>query len=265
MKNRLKRRKMDMKDITMIKQILKTGVICFGFFMLTSCQKKQELTAEYILQKSIEAHGGKEKWNSLEAIEFDKKTTLFLEDGSIEKTTDQHQYFTLRPEVKGSIQDLTFDGMSRFDYKNNAIWVVENDSVRPVNDPAELMRLTNSFFAAFHVACKPFDLMNENTLLTYSGEMEIDGKSCHIIDVSYATDGPDADKWSYMIDAETYEVVANKVVLTDHTSWVENLTFDTSTDFKFNAHRKSYRLNSDGEKTYLRAEYFYSNYKVTYQ
>ncbi|MBT8273402.1 MAG: hypothetical protein KJO77_06330, partial [Bacteroidia bacterium] len=134
-----------------------------------------------------------------------------------------------------------------------------------VTDPAELMKMTNSFFAAFHVACKPFDLIDENTTLNYSGETEVNGRLCHTIDVSYTNDGPDADKWSYFIDTETFEVIANKVVLTDHTSLIENLTFDTSTDFKFNAHRKSYRLNAEGEKTYLRAEYFYSNFKVTYR
>ena len=65
-------------------------------------------------------------------------------------------------------------------------------------------------------------------------------------------------------DTETYEVVANKVVLKDHTSWVENLSFNSETDFKFNAKRKSYRLNEAGEKTYLRAEYYYSNFSVIY-
>ena len=65
-------------------------------------------------------------------------------------------------------------------------------------------------------------------------------------------------------NAQTYDLVANKVILSDHTSWIENLTYDTSTGLKFNEKRKSYRLNKQGEKTYLRAEYFYSNYSVTY-
>ena len=255
---------MVLNDIILTKQFIKTGVLCFGFFILYGCQNKQKLTAENIIQRSIDAHGGLEKWNSIEALEFDKKTTLFLEDGSIEIATDQHQYFTLRPEVKGSIQDLNYDGMSRFDYKRNSIWVVENDSVRPVEEPSELMKIENSFFAAYYVACKPFDLLNKNSKLSYSEDKEVNGKLCHIVEVSYEGDTSDADKWSYLIDSETFEVLANKVVLKDHTSWVENLRFDTSTGFKFNAHRKSYRLNAQGQKTYLRAEYFYSNFKVTY-
>ena len=40
------------------------------------------------------------------------------------------------------------------------------------------------------------------------------------------------------------------------------LRFDETVNIKFNAHRKSYRLNDKGEKLYLRAEYFYSNYRV---
>jgi hypothetical protein len=57
-------------------------------------------------------------------------------------------------------------------------------------------------------------------------------------------------------------MVANKVILKDHTSLVENITFDTSTDFIFNQSRKSYRLNDTGDKIYLRATYFYDNFKT---
>jgi len=67
---------------------------------------------------------------------------------------------------------------------------------------------------------------------------------------------------TYIIDENTFKVVANKMELKDHTSLVENLTYNTSTDFTFNVHRKSYRLNEAGEKTCLRGEYFYSNYEI---
>ena len=69
----------------------------------------------------------------------------------------------------------------------------------------------------------------------------------------------------YYFDVKTFQMIANKVILQDHTSFVENITFDTTTDFIFNQSRKSYRLNDNGDKTYVRATYFYDNFKTEYQ
>jgi hypothetical protein len=68
-----------------------------------------------------------------------------------------------------------------------------------------------------------------------------------------------------IVDVTTFKMVANKVILKDHTSLVENSTFDRTTDFIFNQSRKSYRLNDNGDKMYLRATYFYDNFKTEYQ
>lgn len=256
---------MNMRVMIMTKTFLKTGTLCFGFFILSNCQNKQPLTAQFIVEKAVEAHGGLTSWNAIESIEFDKKTTLFFEDGSIEKETNQKQHFTLRPRLKGSFRDLNQSGIVGFDYNGESLWEHENDSVWQVTDLGEMMRFENSFYAAHYVICQPFELLDPKSYLSYKGEVDIAGRTCHVIDVSYDGDTEASDRWSYFIDTETYEVLANKVELTDHTSWIDNLTFDRSTPIKFNAHRKSYRLNSEGEKTYLRAEYWYANYKVSFK
>ena len=101
-------------------------------------------------------------------------------------------------------------------------------------------------------------------MLTYSGDEVFENRKVHIIDVAFEGDKEDADKWSYYLNTETFELVANKVIRPDHTSLIENLTFDRLTDFKFNATRKSYRLLETGEKDYLRADYFYKDFVVKY-
>ena len=60
-------------------------------------------------------------------------------------------------------------------------------------------------------------------------------------------------------------MIGNKVIIKDHTSLVENNTFDTTTGFIFNQSRKSYRLNDKGDKTYVRATYFYDNFKIEFR
>ncbi len=252
-----------MKIITKI--LFKTRTLCFGFFVilsfvLLSCQEK--LTGLQIIEKSIEAHGGLESWQKIKQLSFDKETTLFNEDGSVELKTEQFQLFRFGTKLFGKIEWENNANDISIIYDDEKILKSINDSV--VDLESELEKASNAFWAAYYVACKPFDLIGEDTEFLLVIETYLEGKLCYVVEVSYKNDVVDADRWSYIIDAETFKVVANKVVLKGHTSWVENLTFDTSTPLIFNAHRKSYRLNEAGEKTYLRAEYFYKNFKVEY-
>ena len=245
----------------------KTEVLRFGFLMLIclifmGCQDA-ELSAKDIIERSIDAHGGLSNWENIKQLSFDKETTLFKEDGSVELSTDQFQLFQPRPKLFGKIEweDADSDILVMFD--QGQVSKTINDSI--VQDENELAKARNSFFAAQYVVHQPFALLDEGVMLSLDGIETINEKNAYAISVSYPEDTADSNKWTYYIDAETFLVVANKVVLKDHTSWVENLTYNEDTDFIFNAHRKSYRLNEAGEKTYLRAEYFYSSYSVLYQ
>lgn len=252
--------------VTNTRILEKTEVKYFGFFMLFimlfSCGEGQNNKAKTIVEKGVEVHGGFDAWKSIKTISFDKTTILFNPDGSVESRTMQKQTFQLQPELKGEIVSF-YKGINGLRYDGKDFIKRTTDSVYTISHADELVKARGSFFAAHYVICQPFELLGENAILTYGGLTEVDNKQCHEIHVSYKGDAKDANKWSYYFDANSSELLFNKVVLTDHTSWIENLTFDTSTGFKFNAHRKSYRLNEAGEKTYLRAEYFYENYKVS--
>lgn len=253
--------KMERKRIN----LLKTGVISFGFFVLLSvvvfgCQNKEELTAKQIVERSVEAHGGMEHWNKLKQLSFDKTTSLFNDDGSLESKVEQFQLFQFHPNLFGKIEWEHNGSDLSIIFEDGKIEKYINDSL--ITNSKELQAAKNSFFAAQYVVCQPFELLNEGVQLENSGIVILDEKTVYQIDVSYPEDTATSNKWSYLIDTETFEIIANKVELLDHTSWVENLSFDTASGFKFNAHRKSYRLNEKGEKTYLRAAYYYSNFSV---
>lgn len=251
----------------MNKNILKTEAIRFGFFIafvvvLCGCSSK-ELSADKIVSKSIETHGGLDAWKTIQQISFDKETKLFQEDGSVESHTEQFQLFQQESSLFGKIEWENNNDDILIVYEKNKIYKYVNDSA--VVDAGELKKARNSFFAAQYVINQPFALLDDNASLELKGTEVVNERQAYAVTVKYDGDTKDSNQWTYYIDTETFEVVANKVVLTDHTSWVENLTFDTSTDFKMNAHRKSYRLNASGEKTYLRAEYWYRNYDIIYK
>ena len=247
---------------------IKTEAQRFGFFVLLSlllfnCKQEEKLTSRQIVERSIEAHGGLKNWSSLKQLSFDKETTLFNADGSIEIKTEQFQLFRMQPTLFGKIEwESNGDDISII-YEDEKVSKIINDSI--ITSVAELEKAKSRFFAAQYVVFQPFELLNEGAELIYSNPIELEGRKTYAITIKYANDTEDSNKWTYYIDANTFKVIANKVELTDHTSWVENLTLDTATDFKFNAHRKSYRLNEAEEKTYLRAEYFYTNFSVQYQ
>jgi hypothetical protein len=48
-------------------------------------------------------------------------------------------------------------------------------------------------------------------------------------------------------------------------SFIQNTKFNTLTPFVFNAERESVFLKADATKDYLRAAYFYSDYKVVFK
>jgi len=259
--------KKTMTQMKVINKYLKTEVISFGFFIALisiffSCQVEQ-LTAKQIIEKAVETHGSLDAWNNIEQLSFDKETTLFNEDGSIEIKTDQFQLFRPKPKLFGKIEWESNGKDIVIVYDNEQVSKIINDSIITSED--ELEKAKNSFFAAQYVIVQPFALLDNNTELTLNGVEDIEGKNVYSISVKYESDTEDSNKWTYYIDTNTFEVLFNKVELSDHTSWVENLTFNTETDFKFYSHRKSYRLNKKGEKTYLRAEYFYSNFNVSYK
>ena len=249
----------------MISIRLRKGEVKYlAFFIILSvltigCQNSIP-TAQKIIEKSIEAHGGQEEWENVKQISFDKETTLFLENGEIEIKTEQFQLFNFGRKSFGKIEweHNGNDIMILFD--EGKISKTVNDSL--IDDEDDIQSATNSFWAAQYVMNKPFDLISESTILTLSEDIIYDKKPCYVVQVSYKNDADDADRWYYIVDKESFLIVANKVELSDHTSLVQNLTYDDTSGFIFNAHRKSYRLNDEGEKTYLRAEYFYTNYSV---
>ena len=234
-------------------------IIAISF--LFSCQKTK-LTAKQLLSKSIDAHGGLEFWQKVDTLSFTKKTILYNRKGLKEKEITQHQSFYGGNFINGKITTIGTD--------KSSISIIGNVYTKRVGDALisisnnEMKSITNAFKSAYYVISQPFNLMESGALLSYKKDTILNDEKTFVVDVSYKEDQNTntPDQWTYFINANTYLIVAAKVFHSPTVSFIQNINFNKETPFVFNAERESVFLNKDGSIDYLRASYFYTNYKV---
>jgi len=244
----------------LIKDFFKV-IFIIAISFLFSCQKTK-LTAKQLLSKSIDAHGGLEFWQKVDTLSFTKKTILYNRKGLKEKEITQHQSFYGGNFINGNITTIGTD--------KSSISIIGDVYSKRIGDTLisisnnEMKSITNAFKSAYYVISQPFNLMESGALLSYKKDTILNDEKTFVVDVSYEEDQNTntPDQWTYFINAKTYLIVAAKVFHSPTVSFIENINFNKETPFVFNAERESVFLNKDGSKDYLRASYFYSNYKV---
>ena len=245
----------------MTKSFLQIICLLFVFNLFYSCQKK-ELTANAILLRSSEAHGGFDTWKTIDTISYHKKTTLYTKDGFKQKETNQYQSFYFGNSINGQISIVGID-TTVYQQQNGKYHKLIGDSLVSLTD-IEKQSIKNSFKSAFYVVSQPFNLIESSALLSYEKDTIIEGNKTHIVNVSYKNDTKDSDSWTYFFDALTFRIVSCKVYHSLTTSYIKNTKYDFKTDFVFNAERESFLLKKDGTKDYLRAAYFYSDFSISF-
>ena len=217
-----------------------------------------------VMQKVFTAMGGLSNWQTKKSIHFDKKTELYLASGEVEKATFQRHDYYNQPSSK---IDISWEAnkvahLLRFE-DGKAQKQVNGKVDTSVNTSA----ITNSIMASTFVVGVPFKLMDDGAAFSYEGIQTIaNGKRVHVVKAIYNPDAhanhTKSDIWWHYFDEKTYHQLGYKVQLFDHTSYVENLTFERVGGFLLTTSRKSWRLDEQGNKAYLRAAYEYANYKV---
>jgi hypothetical protein len=241
-------------------------------FVVLSCgqkpESKQYLAEETTSKKageivslSIEKHGGLSTWKNLESISYYKSIILFDSLGVIESKVTQHHYYQLKPELTGTISWLVDGDSLKIEYANNEATKYVNGLAEI--SPESLNSAKNSFLSSFYVLFQPFKLMDEGTELNYVGVDTLESDVVvNVIQPSYTGAKPGDDKWWYYFDIKTNRLLANMVNHSPTYSYIVNLSYDESTEIIFNAHRKSYFVDSLRNVRYLRAEYFYDDYII---
>jgi len=234
-------------------------------FLLTalifSCSQSSEKQGQELLQKSIEAHQLPKKWDDISNIKFKKWTRLLDENGVVESESEQWVEFRLKPYFEAKLtwtkdsvlHVVNFNG-SKTSYQMGA---------NPIQNEGFLKTKRAEIEAAYFVFAQPWNLLDEKANLTYQGQKILEnGKLIESIRVDY---GPDSDVWWFYFDPFSYRLIANELHAKDHKSRIENTSYDESSGVLLAKERKSYRIDDSGEKVFLRAEYLYSDYEVTFE
>ncbi|GAB3218422.1 hypothetical protein J0A67_02710 [Algoriphagus aestuariicola] len=229
-------------------------------FSLWSCEPSPEKKAKELIERSIEAHGGSEAWEKISILKFRKKTRLYNEDGTVESELDQEMEFRLKPRLEGKItwekdsikHVLSWDGVQM------RYFMGENE----VKNPAFLASKKKDFDAAYYTISQPWGLLGDGATLTYEGQKTLEnGKTVESVRVDY---GSDTDLWFYYFDPNSVVMVGNEVHAKDHRSLIYDLSLVEHDGLKFHGQRDSWRIDERGKRLFLRAEYVYSDYEITY-
>ena len=252
---------MPMKKLKIRSLLLKTLTTILIVILFVSCQQK-EVTIRDILSKSLKAHGGLELWQQVDTLSFTKKTILYNRKGLKEKEVIQYQSFYGGDFINGEITSIGVDN-SRLSIMGGHYSKSIGDSLAVLTDE-DVKLINKSFKSAYYVISQPFNLSESDAHLSYKKDTILNGEKTFVVDVLYKEDQSSntPDQWTYFFNAKTFLIVAAKVFHSPTVSFIENIKFNKQTPFVFNAERESVFLNKDGSKDYLRASYFYSNYKV---
>lgn len=222
----------------------------------------QDLQARAIIREAIAYAGGMDRWEAIRRLQYSKDFSLLLESGEEERRYEQvhdYRYDPLKLEIV-SIEN-----------GDTIRTILDNDRyTRTVNDTlveASQESLQQAVNTSTYVVGLPFKLLDPGSRLEYRGEQTLaDGRVVDVIQVNYDADAQDnhstSDIWRYYFDRPDRKIVANWVKTSDHFSLVENLTYERVGGILFNKARKSYRIDSLGNKLYLRADYLYGDYRV---
>ncbi len=115
----------------------------------------------------------------------------------------------------------------------------------------------------------PFKLLDAGTVLTASGSVILrSGQQAHAIKANYNpeknSNHSTTEEWIYYFDENTAAFLGSLVFHSPTYAYIENLKFTDHLPIKLPLHRKSYRTNRHREIEYLRAEFQYSEYKITF-
>lgn len=153
-----------------------TPVLLLLVLVFTACDSRTE--AEKIVDKAIEAHGGKEYENSI--IDFDFRTMHY----KIYKTPSAFEYIREFSDSTGQVKDVL----------NNTGFVRTVNNVKIDTLSEEWIgKYTRSVNSVAYFAFLPYGLNDPAAIKTYLGTTEIKGEEYHLIKVTFAQNGGGED------------------------------------------------------------------------
>ncbi len=219
-----------------------------------------------ILYRAFIHAGSVEKYQNLESISYKKRTILYHADGTKESDVTQFHEYQMAAALSATIFWMKDGERHSIEYKEGAGHKYVNGE--PIDGSSD--SATQSFLSAHYVLFMPFKLADENIVLSYEGQDKL--QSGVTVDVIKAIYNPDNhsnhstdDTWWYYFDAETGAYEGSMVYHAPTYAFIENTVKDKELPLVMNNYRKSYRVDKDRNIEYLRGEFFYEDYQMTFK
>ena len=232
------------------KNSIVASIVCLLLF--NHCKTPNEATV--LLEKSINAHGGKALWENVSAIRYNKKTVFYFEDGTVEKVVDQQHFNRFNP-FYASQQWASETGTYFATMASEELQLTLDN--QPINNAEEIAAAQNSIQGAFYVFWQPYKLLDPDTQLEYLGPKKLfTNQQTVVLKATYPmTDSTDI--WYYFLDQQNYRVVASAVDHDGRISLITNDAYEEKTGLFLNQKRSSYFVDQNFVPRYLRASYDY--------
>lgn len=240
---------------------IKHSTFLFVTVVLTACNSPSK-PAE-IVKKAIDFHGGKNKWEQITFLEYEKTTTVFDSLGNKIKETRQRHLNRFKPSFSSEMHWKENDTLKSAFYQDSKTTLFSG-GIQFSNQVLE-KKFKEDIDAALFVFLQPYKLLTDAKTLHYEGEDTLaNGTKAHVVRASFSSDEKNGDTWWFYFDTKTFRLRANKVKHGNTFSFIENLKQETETGLYLNEERKSYRVDAAGNKKYLIAHYFYKVLQIDY-
>ena len=216
-------------------------------YLLIMGKCERPLTAESILNRSIEAHRFEPPIDSLTYV---KTTQLFFPNGTLEKESTEKHHLRWRPfedHIYSKNQHLSWRGDSIYNHSKGTV----------LKERKEHIAAKNKFNAAYFVFWQPAKLVDKNAVLSYKGQKILPNQQrVHAIEVSYPQDDS-TDQWVFYFDTKTFLNSGYSVQHNGHWSLILNDEFHREHRPILVKKRRSFMVDSLTNRRVLRAVYAY--------
>lgn len=220
--------------------------------------------SQKLLKKVFEYHGALDLWKTVQSLSFDKETILYHADSSVEMQTNQSHAYQYFPHSNFMIQWQDSSGRHMVHQSRDSIYQMTNGAAKYTDKRS----LTNMIAAGEYAGTLPYKIMSAGNQIRYEGDVGIDGESLACIRVQFLpaeVEKQSEDIWWHYFDVDTGRHWGYRVKHADHFSLVKNFSFVQTFGIKLPTVRQSYRITEDGQVLYLRADYKYDNYQLTFR
>lgn len=225
----------------------------------------QDAEVSRVLHRAFEKAGGWDKWETLSTISYKKRSVLYLENGDVESDVTQFHEYQVKPTISASIFWRKEGNRHSIIVQDGTANKYLNGELVAENDPA----VYKSFLSAHYVLFMPFKLADAGVSLTYEGVESLeDNVEVDVIKASYAPatheNHSTSDLWYYYFDRSNGVFLGSMVYHAPTYAYIKNSEINDQLPITMNTYRESYRVDKNRNREYLRGEFFYADYIMSF-